>query len=271
MSQADASLDAGLAPATLTRLVPVVLAVAVVALQIAYPLVPAGQPLDALTVATVVVFAGASITHALIWRGARFALALVIATTLGGLAVEVVGVATGFPFGEYRYTGSLGTEWMGVPLVVALAWTMMAYPAYVVSELVGGRLLWRTVVGGWALTSWDLFLDPQMVQAGHWRWETTGLEVGGIPVSNYVAWMAVATLMMLTLRALAGPDRVVADDRVPLALYGWTWASSVLAHAVFFGLPSSAVAGGIGMGVVVWAAVRAARRTTDPDPALPTP
>jgi putative membrane protein len=34
------------------------------------------------------------------------------------------------------------------------------------------------------------------------------------------------------------------------ALYVWTWLSGVLAHAVFLGLPRSAVAGGIGMGLV---------------------
>ncbi|HSK95308.1 MAG TPA: hypothetical protein VK891_01720, partial [Euzebyales bacterium] len=50
------------------------------------------------------------------------------------------------------------------------------------------------------------------------------------------------------------------DDRVPLALYCWTFASSVLAHAAFFGLPVSAVTGGIGMGVVVVALVLVLRR-----------
>jgi hypothetical protein len=34
-------------------------------------------------------------------------------------------------------------------------------------------------------------------------------------------------------------------------LWFWTYASSVLAHAVFLGLPASAAWGGIGMGLVV--------------------
>ncbi len=33
-----------------------------------------------------------------------------------------------------------------------------------------------------------------------------------------------------------------------LALYLWTYASSVLAHAVFLGLPASAAWGALGMG-----------------------
>ena len=201
----------------------------------------------------------ATLAHALVWRGVGFAVALFATTALGGLVIEVVGVSTGLPFGEYRYLDSLGAQLLGVPVVVALAWTMMAYPAYVVSEVIGGGALRRSVVGGWALASWDLFLDPQMVQAGHWEWSTTGPALAGIPVTNYAAWFAVATVMMLVLRALSQPEPAVADDRVPLALYVWTWASSVMAHAVFFDLPVSAALGGIGMGVVVLALPRARR------------
>ena len=259
MSHAEESLNRGLASAAVARVVPVALAVTVVALQIVYPLVPQGPARDRLTVLIVVCFAVASLTHALVWRGVGFAVALFATTALGGLAIEVIGVSTGLPFGEYHYLDSLGAQLLGVPVVVALAWTMMAYPAYVISQVIGGGPARAAIVGGWALASWDLFLDPQMVQAGHWEWQTTGVALAGIPVTNYLAWFVVATVMMATLRALTAPEAAVADDRVPLGLYGWTWASSVMAHAVFFGLPVSALVGGIGMGLVVLALVRALR------------
>lgn len=238
---------------------PIALAVTVVALQIAYPLVASGPARDRMTVVIVGVFATASLSHALAWRGGRFTTVLFATTALGGLAVEAVGVGTGLPFGQYRYQDSLGAQVLGVPVVVALAWTMMAYPAYTVSEALGGGWLRRAVVGGWALAAWDLFLDPQMVREGHWQWQETGMGLAGIPVSNHIAWFVVASVMMLALYALDSPDRGPVDDRVPLALYGWTYASSVLAHAAFFGLPTSALTGGIGMGVVVLALVRALR------------
>lgn len=259
LSHAGPSLERRFAPAAVARAVPAALGVTVVALQIAYPLVATGPARDRLTVLIVLCFAAASVGHALVWRGARFAVALTATTALGGLTIEVIGVRTGVPFGEYRYLDSLGVQLLGVPAVIALAWTMMAYPAYVVSEVIGGGVLRRAVVGGWALASWDLFLDPQMVQAGHWEWQGTGPSLAGVPISNYVAWFVVAVGMMLALRALAPNPAEAADDRVPLALYGWTYASSVLAHAAFFGLPTSALAGGIGMGVVVIALVRALR------------
>lgn len=266
MSHAGESLSSRPASAVAVRTVPLALAAAVVALQIAYPWFAPGQAQDRLTVAIVLCFAAASLTHALVWRGARFALALFVTTALGGLAIEVVGVSTGIPFGEYRYLNSLGAQLLGVPLVVALAWTMMAYPAYVVSEVVGGGFARRALVGGWALASWDLFLDPQMVQAGHWEWASVGPALAGIPVTNYLAWFVVAVLMMATLRTIAPAEAAALDDRMPLALYGWTYVSSVMAHALFFGLPTSALIGGLGMGVVIAALVRGLRSTA----AVPT-
>jgi uncharacterized membrane protein len=46
-----------------------------------------------------------SVSHALLTRGLRGAAALIATATLGGFAVEAVGVATGFPFGTYDYSG----------------------------------------------------------------------------------------------------------------------------------------------------------------------
>lgn len=235
---------------------PAVLAVALVACQIAYPHVQ-GAARNGLTVATVVAFFAASVSHAAIARGVRFACALVVVTAGGGLLVEAVGVATGVPFGAYRYGDTLGAALLGVPLVVPLAWTMMGYPALVVGRRISRSRWGATVAGAAALASWDLFLDPQMVAAGHWTWApTSGPALAGVPVANFAGWFVVALLMMAVLVPLAP----AADDRVPLALYLWTYASSVLAHALFFGLAASAAAGGVGMGVVVVLLLRSLRR-----------
>ncbi len=226
----------------------------VVLLQVAYPLVPQGSARDDLTVATVVVFFAASVTHAAAWRGARFTAVLLAVTAGGGFAVEALGVATGLPFGAYVYADSLGPMVAGVPLVIPLAWTMMAYPAYVVTRRLTASRRVGIPLAGWALTSWDLYLDPQMVDAGHWSWDSAGPAILGIPLSNFAGWLLVATLMMAVLYAAAGqPDAAQGarpDDTAPAALYLWVYASSLLAHAAFFGLPGSAALGGVGMGVV---------------------
>ncbi|HVL98377.1 MAG TPA: carotenoid biosynthesis protein [Egibacteraceae bacterium] len=248
-------------PGRAVRTAPAVLAVAVIGLQIAYPLVH-GAARGRLTVATVLVFFAASVSHALVWRGRRFAATLVVVTAGGGLAVEVAGVATGWPFGAYAYAGTLGADLAGVPLVIPLAWTMMAYPALLVGRAITRHRVAGPLVAGWALASWDLFLDPQMVDAGHWAWRSGGPSVLGVPVSNFAGWTLVAVVMMaLVWRAAGGGAREAAtvggsgvhapDDRPMHALYLWVYASSVLAHATFFGLPGSAALGGVGMGTVV--------------------
>jgi putative membrane protein len=239
----------------------VALAAATVLAQIAYPLV-GGDARDTLTVATVVLFAVTSLGHALLARGVRAAAVLLVVGGGGGLVAEAIGVATGVPFGRYDYADSLGPMLLGVPLVIPLAWIMMAWPARLVAlRLTRGRLTWgrltrgrvaRVAVGALALASWDLFLDPQMVDAGHWRWAEPRPSLPGVPtvpLTNYAGWLLVAALLMLALDVLL-PSARPADDAVPYALYLWTYASSVLAHAAFFGLPASALWGGLGMGLV---------------------
>ncbi len=252
------------APAgTRRRPVPVTLAAGTVLLEVGYPRVH-GTGRDALTVATVVTFFLASVSHAAVWRGRRWTIVLVTVTAGTGLLVESVGTRTGVPFGAYTYTATLGPRLLGVPLVIPLAWTMMAYPALLAARrLVAGR--WsRALVAGAALAAWDLFLDPQMVAAGHWRWTDVGAALPGIPevpLTNFLGWTLTAVAMMAGLTALLPAAAPAADDGVPLALYLWTYASSVLANLAFFHRPAVALAGGLGMGLVaVPLAVRLWRR-----------
>jgi uncharacterized membrane protein len=246
------------------------LAVAAVLVQMAFPFTDGGTL--ALTVASVLLLAGAAVGHALVAYGPRAALALVLVAGGGGLLAEVVGVHTGVPFGDYAYAGTLGPQVAGVPALVPLAWVMMAWPALHVGRLLGGRHRARTaVLAAWALTSWDVFLDPQMVDAGHWTWADPhpalpGVE--GIPLTNFLGWFVVSLVLCALLdRLVRRPDEFRHGDRdgdrvplLPLLVYLWTFFSSVLAHAFFFGRPSVALVGVLVMGVVaVPVGVRLAR------------
>ncbi|MGX6604252.1 carotenoid biosynthesis protein [Micromonosporaceae bacterium Da 78-11] len=237
------------------RRLPWVLLGALVLTQICYPLTHGGVRAG-LTVLTVLLGYLLSVSHAWLTRGVRAAGALVATATLGGFAVEAVGVATGFPFGTYDYSGQLGPKLLGVPLIIPLAWTWMAWPAWLASvRLVRGRWA-RVVVAAVGLAAWDLFLDPQMVAEGYWRWRaaTPALPgVPGIPINNYLGWLGFALVLMTTLRLAAGAGAQTQrpTDAPIMALWIWTYASSVLAHAVFLGLPASAVWGGVVMGLVV--------------------
>ena len=234
------------------------LVASVIALEIPYPLVH-GHARNVLTVATVVVFALASSAQAWISSG-RMQAGRLLAVGLLGFAAEVVGVHTGVPFGDYHYTGGLGPTVATVPLTVGLAWMMMAQPAAcVAARLSSGRA--RLLVAAVALASWDVFLDPQMVDARHWTWHHPDPHLPGItdvPLSNFGGWLLVSLLVMVVLstsRALPGRD-----DRPGLTLWVWTWLSSTLANLAFFHRPAVAAWGFVAMGLVglplLWSASR---------------
>ncbi|HYJ76492.1 MAG TPA: carotenoid biosynthesis protein, partial [Kineosporiaceae bacterium] len=230
-------------------------AVAVLA-QISYPLLT-GVALRTATIAAVLAFATASVASAAAWLGIRAgALLLLVAGGLG-LAAEAIGVSTGVPFGTYRYAGTLGPQLLGVPLLVPLAWTMMAYPALLAARRLAssarGRAVVVALIGGVTLAAWDLYLDPQMVAAGHWSWAYPAPSLPGIadvPLTNTAGWLLVGTLMTAALHVLL-PAPPTAGEVLPAALLTWTWLGSLLANLAFFGRPQVAVLGGVAMALVV--------------------
>ncbi|MFE3756717.1 carotenoid biosynthesis protein [Nocardia tengchongensis] len=250
---------------TLVAAVPAVLLVLV---QIAYPLAH-GVARDRVTVVVVLLSASAALAHAAVTRGARWAAGFLVIVSGIGLVAEVLGTATGFPFGSYDYaSGRLGPELLGVPLVVPLAWTGGLYPVWVVAGLLGRSAAGRVSLTAAGAVGWDLFLDPQMVADGQWVWRSPIAGLPGlaqIPVSNYLGWFAVVLVMAGLLEFW---DRTVPDSGaarvVPVAVFLWTWLGSALAHAVFLGLPVSAVYGCCGLGVLGIPLVRGlrARRIT---------
>jgi uncharacterized membrane protein len=269
---------------------PLLLAALTVLVQVSYPLLD-GRALVWSTTATVLLFCTTSLAHAALTAGARTALLVLLVAGGVGLVAEAVGTATGFPFGPYEYTGTLGWEVLDVPVLIPLAWTMMAWPMLLLGRrlavaLAGNRSRWATgglttVLGGLGLASWDLYLDPQMTDAGHWVFASPepGLPgVPGIPLTNFAGWVLVSLVMVCLLDAVVprtGPGEV--DERVPALLLGWTWLGSALANLAFFGRPEVAAYGVVGMGLLVgpylWLLLRDPRGAVAaaPDPDVPAP
>lgn len=236
-----------------------VLAAAGILAQICYPLL-SGTALTAATGLAVALFAAAAVAHANARHGRALAARVLVAAAGIGLLAEAVGTRTGFPFGAYRYTpdGRLGPELLGVPLAVPLAWTMLAYPCLLAARALGRTRTARSAIGAVGLTGWDLFLDPQMVAAGHWTWlhpEPALPGVPGIPLTNYAGWLLVAAVLIAVLDRIvptdAGPATAPTAPTAPTAVLAWTWLGSTLGNLAFFDRPWVALYGFLMMGCVV--------------------
>lgn len=207
-----------------------------------------------LTILGVLIFFTISAVH--LWSSQGPARALIFMVIILGITwcVEAIGVATGLPFGTYSYSSQLGVSLLGVPLLIPMAWFMMAYPCWLVGRSTTTNPIGRVTISVVLLVAWDIFLEPQMVGEGYWQWNSTAT----IPASNYVGWLVTALVLMICLHSLRTAPTASYQPQLAATL-AWVYVSNVLAGAVFFGRPLTALLGALVMGIPVLLWLRRAR------------
>ena len=222
-------------------------------LQILYPLVHGGL-LRGLTLAIVYVSAAAMCIHSLYSFGSRYFLTYICITGSYAFIIEAIGVKSGWPFGSYHYDSTLGFAIAGVPILVPFAWMMLAHPLLVAARRIARG--WIFLYGGIALMAWDLFLDPQMVEAHRWIWKTTKPAIPlepMIPLSNAAGWLFAGMGLMGLLNALLPKVRMKngAGHAAADVILMWTLFSGVIGNLFFFHRTGTAVLAGLIFGAVV--------------------
>ncbi|MBX2927753.1 MAG: carotenoid biosynthesis protein [Saprospiraceae bacterium] len=109
-------------------------------------------------------------------------------------AIEALGVATGAVFGAYTYGSGMKVQWLGVPLVIALNWTLLTLG---VNDLAARlfRSPWLIASAAAVLmAAYDWFIEPVAIALDYWTWAG-----GNIPLQNYLAWAAVAFVASVPL------------------------------------------------------------------------
>jgi uncharacterized membrane protein len=232
--------------------------------QVAYAYLPARRR-RAATRAIVALMLATTAAEACAARGRRRGLALVAGPAGVGFAAELVGTATGRPFGRYRYGAGLGPRLRGVPVLAAAAWGMMARPAWVVAGLIDARPRRRVALAAGALTAWDAFLDPRMVRERYWTWARGG-RYEDVPASNFVGWLITGLVAFSLCAAIDASDEPEIDGDGALALYAWTWVGETFANAAIWRRRRIAVAGGAAMGAFAAPALSRRLRGRPPRP-----
>jgi putative membrane protein len=133
--------------------------------------------------------------------------AVLIVLVLGAL-VEFIGVATGVPFGRYRYTDRWQPQILlgdiRFPLLVPFAWLLVAGASYLFAlkalrELTPPRneIDERPAVFLGAVISSlvDLPMEWAMTGSlGYWTWISKGPLPGGAPWTNLLGWLATSAI-----------------------------------------------------------------------------
>ncbi len=182
--------------------------------------------LTPLTTMTGFFFALLHASQRLGWKNAMILLGLSFVVSL---FFESLGVATGLVYGPYHYTDLLGPKFLGlVPYLIAAAWFMMMYPSFVIADRLipislnkVQRMLCLASAGGLIMTAWDVVMDPIMVKAGHWVWETNGAYFG-VPLQNYWGWWLTVFCVFMLYLLITGAHTGTQDnkfDRMALTAY----------------------------------------------------
>jgi bisanhydrobacterioruberin hydratase len=129
-----------------------------------------------------------------------------------GFLAELVGVHTGFLFGDYAYGNVLGPKLGDVPILIGMNWFVVVYCAGSFMEklhhkvatasatTVGPIFVTISIVidGALIATLFDYFMEPVAISLGYWHWNS--LE---IPMYNFICWFMLSALLLLTMRKLS--------------------------------------------------------------------
>ena len=123
-----------------------------------------------------------------------------------GWLIEVLGTNSGFPFGEYTYSGILGPGLFGTPIMIGVLWWVLIRSAYDLMAYVTSSIVIKSLLTGLAI---DL---------NFWHWKKQI-----VPIENYLAWFLCSALF-------AG---LTDKGSVKNPLSHWIWIVMILFFGAF--------------------------------------
>ncbi|WP_339867717.1 carotenoid biosynthesis protein [uncultured Algoriphagus sp.] len=112
-----------------------------------------------------------------------------------GFGAELIGIHTGYIFGDYVYGATLGPMLWEVPIIIGVNWFVLVYLTGAVFYKVTDNDTYAALLGATAMTVIDYIMEPVAVALDMWYWK---FEI--IPSGNYLTWFVVAFLIHLIYR-----------------------------------------------------------------------
>lgn len=107
-----------------------------------------------------------------------------------GYSVELIGIKTGFFFGEYSYDTALGSKFLGVPLIIGLNWVIIvAASSSIIKYFIKKPLILQALLAAALCTLLDFIIEPVAISYNFWTWTD-----GTIPFYNYLCWFGFSFL-----------------------------------------------------------------------------
>ncbi len=127
-----------------------------------------------------------------------------------GVGVELIGVHTGYLFGDYAYGESLGVKLYDVPIIIGINWGMLVIISASVAQRFQMNKYLQAVVASLFMLLLDVLIEPVAVVSDYWTWEGDV-----IPLFNFVCWFGVALLLQFVYFGL----NLAEKNKVATALY----------------------------------------------------
>lgn len=131
-----------------------------------------------------------------------------------GMVTEIIGVNTGYLFGKYWYSNTMGFKILNVPLLIGVQWFVTIFCCGIaVNQLhewlqkkyeIQGLMISPTIQflsliidGALLATFFDFIMEPIAIHLNYWQWQNNA-----IPFYNYVCWFIISLLLLVAFRFL---------------------------------------------------------------------
>ncbi len=113
-------------------------------------------------------------------------------TFIVGMAVEWIGVHTGYLFGNYEYGHNLGRKLDGIPYVIGFNWALIVICSATLAKHFFRYSYLTPLFASLIMVGFDILMEPVAISSDFWTWND-----GYIPIFNYVCWFLVGIFLQL--------------------------------------------------------------------------